>query len=65
MSHHTDPAALLLLARDLGRVPPDVYVVSIPAGNLELGFELSTETAKGVEEAVDTITEIASRAFGP
>jgi hydrogenase maturation protease len=64
MSHQTDPAALLLLARDLGRVPSDVYVVSIPAGNLELGFELSAETAKGVEEAVDTITEIVSRAFG-
>ena len=64
MSHHTDPAALLLLAQDLGRVPLDVHVVSIPATSLELGFELSTGTAKGVEEAVDAITEIVSRAFG-
>jgi hypothetical protein len=41
-----------------------VHVVSIPATSLELGFELSTGTAKGVEEAVDAITKIVSRAFG-
>jgi hydrogenase maturation protease len=64
MSHHTDPARLLLLAGDLGRVPPDTYVVSIPASNLELGFELSPRTAAATEEAVDAIKEIVSRSFG-
>ena len=64
MSHHTDPAALLLLAEDLGRVPPDAYVVSIPASNLELGFELSPRTAAATEEAVDAIKEIVSRGCG-
>jgi hydrogenase maturation protease len=66
MSHHTDPAALLLLARDLGRVPPDAYVVSIPATSLELGFELSSLTASAVEEAVSAIEGIVeSPAAGP
>lgn len=64
MSHHTDPAALLLLAEDLGRVPPNAYMVSIPASNLELGFELSPRTAAAMEEAVEAIKEIASRPFG-
>jgi hydrogenase maturation protease len=58
MSHHTDPAALLLLARDLGREPPHAYTVSIPATNLELGFELSPTTAAAVEEAVEDIVGI-------
>ena len=58
MSHHTDPATLLFLAEDLGRVPPDAYVVSIPASNLELGFELSPRTAAAAEEAVAAIMGI-------
>lgn len=61
MSHHTDPAALLLLAGDLGRVPPRAYTVSIPATNLELGFDLSPATAEAVEEAVETIVETVSQ----
>jgi hydrogenase maturation protease len=61
MSHHTDPAALLLLARDLGREPPNAYAVSIPASNLELGFDLSSTTATAVEEAVDAIVRIVSQ----
>jgi len=61
MSHHTDPAALLLLAGDLGRVPPRAYTVSIPATNLELGFDLSPGTATGVEEAVEATVKIVSQ----
>jgi hydrogenase maturation protease len=61
MSHHTDPAALLLLARDLGREPLHAYTVSIPASNLELGFDLSSPTAAAVEEAVDSIVGIVSQ----
>ena len=60
MSHHTDPAALLLLAGDLGRVPPRAYTVSIPATNLELGFDLSPATAVATEEAVEAIVGIVS-----
>ena len=58
MSHYTDPASLLLLARDLGREPLHAYTVSIPASNLELGFDLSPTTARAVEEAVDSIVGI-------
>ena len=61
MSHHTDPATLLLLAEGLGRVPPDTYVVSIPASNLELGFELSPRTAAAAEEAVAAIMGIVEQ----
>lgn len=61
MSHHADPAALLLLAGDLGRMPPHAFAVSIPATNLGLGFDLSPATAEAVEEAVETIVEIVSQ----
>ena len=60
MSHHTDPTTLLLLAGDLGRVPPRAHSVSIPATNLELGFDLSPATAAAVEEAVEAIAGIVS-----
>ena len=65
MSHHTDPAALLLLAADLGRGPPRAYTASIPATNLELGFDLSPATAAAVEEAVEAIVGIVSGEPGP
>ena len=61
MSHRTDPAALLLLAGDLGRVPPLAYAVSIPASNLELGFELCPRTAAAAAEAVDAIKAIVAQ----
>ena len=60
MSHHADPATLLRLARDLGKMPNEAYVVSIPAKNLELGFDLSPKTARAVDEAVATIVELVS-----
>lgn len=60
MSHHADPAALLLLAGALGRVPPRAYTVSIPATSLELGFDLSPATAVAMEEAVEAIVGIVS-----
>jgi hydrogenase maturation protease len=60
-SHHTDPAALLLLAEDLGRTPRYAYTVSIPARNLELGFDLSPNTATAVGEAVEAITSIVAQ----
>ena len=60
MSHHADPAALLLLAGDLGRVPSRAHSVSIPATNLELGFDLSPVTAVAMEEAVEAIVGIVS-----
>ena len=61
MSHHTDPAALLLLAQDLGRMPPDAYAVSIPATNLDLGFEMSPRTTTAIDEAVEAIVGIVTQ----
>jgi hydrogenase maturation protease len=60
MSHHADPATLLRLARDLGKMPNEAYVVSIPATNLDLGFDLSPETTRAVDEAVAAIVELVS-----
>lgn len=60
MSHHADPATLLRLARDLGRMPDTAYIVSIPATNLELGFDLSPATAQAIDEAVAVIAELVS-----
>jgi hydrogenase maturation protease len=63
MSHHTDPATLLLLAGEVGRVPPRAFTVSIPATNLGLGFQLSPRTAAATEGAVEAVKEIIARAF--
>ena len=60
MSHHGDPATLLTLAGDVGSVPASAYVVSIPATDLGLGFELSPATAAAVDVAVDAVRELAS-----
>lgn len=62
MSHHADPVTLLRLAGDLGRVPGAAYIVSIPASNLELGFDLSPATSRAIDEAVAVIVQLLSRA---
>jgi len=58
MSHHADPATLVRLARDFGKMPNEAYVVSVPASNLELGFDLSPKTARAIDEAVAAIVEL-------
>ncbi len=55
MTHHGDPAKLLALTATVGPVPDEAIVISIPATNLEMGFELSPQTASGVGHAVDLI----------
>ena len=60
MSHHTDPETMLLLARDMGGIPREAHVVSIPATDLGLGLELSPETRAAVAEAVDTVTALVA-----
>ncbi len=62
MSHHTDPETMLLLARDVGAVPRAAHLVSIPASDLALGFEMSPATQEAVGEAVEVITALISRA---
>ena len=59
MTHHGDPAILLSLTRNVGRLPDESYVISIPASNLEMGFAFSPRTEHAIGEAVDLIAAMA------
>ncbi len=59
MTHHGDPATLLTLTATVGPLPDEAVVISIPATNLEMGFELSPRTENAVGQAVDLIAELA------
>lgn len=59
MTHHGDPASLLSLVATVGPLPAEAMVISIPARNLGLGFELSAETAAAARRAVDFIVAMA------
>ncbi len=59
MTHHGDPASLLSLVATVGPVPGEAIVVSIPATDLALGFDLSPATARAVAEAIDLIVAMA------
>jgi hydrogenase maturation protease len=59
MTHHGEPASLLSLVETVGPVPDEAVVVSIPASNLGLGFDLSPATAGAVAEAIDLIVAMA------
>lgn len=61
MSHHTDPETILLLAHDVGEAPREAHVISIPASDLSLGFEMSPATQAAVAEAVEIITALVVR----
>lgn len=55
------PAAVDL-ARALGRLPREVFVVGIEAGRFDHGSPLSPPVAAAVAPAVDTVTELTGRA---
>ena len=59
MTHHGDPASLLALVANVGDQPGEAIVLSVPASNLEMGFELSERTAAAVEEAIAAIVALA------
>jgi hydrogenase maturation protease len=59
MAHAADPRTILALARDVfGRVP-EAWWLTIPADELGFSEQLSPLAAKGVEEAVTRIRELA------
>ena len=60
MTHHGNPADLLTLVDQVGSQPKHAYIVSIPASNLGMGFEFSTETQAAAEAAVDRIVDLAT-----
>jgi len=61
MTHHVDPATLLSMVPSVGDPPTRAYVVSIPATNLDLGAELSEDTAEAVEEAVEKVLDLLAK----
>jgi hydrogenase maturation protease len=63
-THHTDPASLVALARELWGAEPDVFVVSVGAESLEVGEALTPTVAgaqPGVAEAVVAIVRERAR----
>ncbi len=59
MTHHGDPATLLALTENVGALPDEALVISIPATNLEMGFTFSSRTDRAIGEAVDLIAAMA------
>jgi hydrogenase maturation protease len=57
-THYADPATLLAMSANIGPVPAEAYLVSIPVTNLDLGFDLSPTTEQGVELAVDLVVNL-------
>jgi hydrogenase maturation protease len=55
-THHVNPQALLELAALLGDLPQRTYVVSVPAGDMEIGVHLSPLAAACVTDAVELVT---------
>ena len=59
MTHHGDPATLLSLTQNVGPLPDEALVISIPATNLGMGFTFSPHTDEAIGEAVDLIAAMA------
>ena len=59
MTHHGDPATLLSLTTNVGQLPDEALVISIPASNLGMGFTFSSRTELAIGEAVDLIAAMA------
>ena len=59
MTHHGDPATLLTLTTNVGSLPDEALVISIPATNLQMGFAFSPRTDEAIGDAVDLIAAMA------
>jgi hydrogenase maturation protease len=58
MGHVSDPRELLALTQALyGRWPPSV-LVTVPAGNLDFGEQLSAVAERGLEEALRQVARL-------
>jgi hydrogenase maturation protease len=59
-AHHSDPAAVLALAKTLcGRCPP-AWLIAIPAADFALGESLSDVTKRGVAEAIQEVRKLCA-----
>ena len=61
-SHHISPASLVALARELYGRAAKVRVVSVEAGSLDVGENLSPLVQAAADRAVDAIAELVLRA---
>lgn len=57
--HYTVPTRVLTLARALGILPPQVFILGCQPADLDLGLELSPPVAAAVDEAVKMIRDLA------
>lgn len=60
MTHHGNPANLLSMVPQVGETPGSAWLVSIPAVELGMGFELSPGTQEAAEAAVDAIEALVT-----
>jgi hydrogenase maturation protease len=59
-SHHVDPESLVALARELWNASPDVFVVSVGAGSLDVGEQLSPAVEAALPKVVETVIGLVS-----
>jgi hydrogenase maturation protease len=59
-SHHVDPESLVALARELWNASPDVFVVSVGAGSLEVGERLSPAVEAALPNVVETVVGLVT-----
>ena len=59
-SHHVDPESLVALARELWNASPDVFVVSVGAGSLDVGERLSPAVEAALPKVVETVVRLVS-----
>lgn len=58
LNHHLGPKELIELATTAGHRPTPVVQVSVPARRLDVGFDLSPDAHRGVEDAVHLVLEL-------
>ena len=59
LGHSVDPSVLLLLARALHGRSPRAYLIGIPASHFNFGDELTEDTWRAVDEAVEIVKQLA------
>ena len=61
-SHHLGPASLVALARELYGRAPEVHVISVAAGSMEVGEELTPPVEAALEGAIESIARLVAPA---
>ena len=64
-THHTDPAALVALARDLWGAAPEVFIVGVGAESLEVGESLTPTVEAAIPGIADIVVRIVTGSRRP